>query len=74
VFKSIIAQSTDFEPTDCEVKMIKYVAGDILLSKSGMIAHGVAPNDDFGQGLALSMRKNWPSMYKDFRHRQALVV
>ena len=54
--------------------MIKYVAGDILLSKSGMIAHGVAPNDDFGQGLALSMRKNWPSMYKDFRHRQALVV
>jgi O-acetyl-ADP-ribose deacetylase (regulator of RNase III) len=48
--------------------MIKYVAGDILLSKAEMIAHGVAPNDDFGQGLALSLRKNWPAMYKDFRH------
>lgn len=48
--------------------MIKFVAGDILLSKAEVIAHGVAPNDDFGQGLALSLRKNWPAMYKDFRH------
>lgn len=48
--------------------MINYVAGDILLSKAKMIAHGVAPNDDFGQGLALYLRKNWPGMYKDFRH------
>ena len=48
--------------------MIKYVTGDLLLSKAEMIAHGVAPNDDFHQGLALSLRKNWPAMYKDFRH------
>jgi O-acetyl-ADP-ribose deacetylase (regulator of RNase III) len=62
------SELTDYELTESEVKMIKYVAGDILLSKAGMIAHGVAPNDDFGQGLALSLRKNWPAMYKDFRH------
>jgi O-acetyl-ADP-ribose deacetylase (regulator of RNase III) len=48
--------------------MIKYVKGDILLSDRQLLAHGVAPNDDFGQGLALSLREQWPAMYKDFRH------
>ena len=48
--------------------MIKTVSGDILKSKCEAIAHGIAPNDDFKQGLALSLRQNWPSMYKDFRH------
>lgn len=48
--------------------MIKYVSGDILNSKAEAIAHGIAPNDDFKQGLALSLRENWPSLYKDFRH------
>lgn len=33
--------------------MIRYVQGDILLSKAELLAHGVAPNDDFHQGLAL---------------------
>lgn len=48
--------------------MIKEVTGDILLSKAGAIAHGIAPHDDFKQGLALSLREQWPGMYKDFRH------
>ncbi|MBK8195431.1 MAG: macro domain-containing protein [Lewinellaceae bacterium] len=48
--------------------MIKEVAGDIMLSKAGAIAHGVAPNDHFDSGLALSLREAFPSMYKDFRH------
>ncbi len=48
--------------------MIRYVSGDILLSKTKAIAHGVAPNDDFGQGLAHALRENMPAMYKDFRH------
>lgn len=48
--------------------MIKYVNGDILKTKADAIAHGVAPNDDFKQGLALSLREQWPAMYKDFRH------
>lgn len=48
--------------------MIRYVSGDILLSKANAIAHGVAPNDDFAQGLALSLREFSPAMYKDFRH------
>lgn len=47
---------------------IKDVSGDILLSKARAIAHGVAPLDDFRQGLALSLREQWPGMYKDFRH------
>lgn len=33
-----------------------------------MVAHGVAPNDGFANGLALSLRQQWPAMYKDFRH------
>ncbi len=48
--------------------MIREVTGDILLSRAAAIAHGVAPNDDFHQGLALALRERFPSMYKDFRH------
>ena len=48
--------------------MLREVTGDILLSKAQAIAHGVSPNDHFNQGLALSLREHWPSMYKDFRH------
>jgi O-acetyl-ADP-ribose deacetylase (regulator of RNase III) len=48
--------------------MIQLVEGDIYFSKAQAIAHGVAPNDDFKQGLALKLRERWPSMYKDFRH------
>jgi O-acetyl-ADP-ribose deacetylase (regulator of RNase III) len=48
--------------------MLHEVSGDILLSRAAAIAHGVAPNDDHKQGLALALRENWPAMYKDFRH------
>lgn len=48
--------------------MLTQVTGDILLTKAQVIAHGVAPNDDFHQGLALSLREQWPALYKDFRH------
>jgi len=48
--------------------MIKEVGGDILLSGAKAIAHGVAPNDDFHQGLALQLRERMPALYKDFRH------
>ena len=48
--------------------MIRDVHGDILLSKADVVAHGVAPNDDFSNGLALALRERWPAMYKDFRH------
>jgi O-acetyl-ADP-ribose deacetylase (regulator of RNase III) len=48
--------------------MIHHVSGDILLSKTQILAHGVAPNDPFTTGLAHSLREQWPSMYKDFRH------
>ena len=48
--------------------MIREVQGDILLSKAEAIAHGIAVDDDFKQGLALSLRERWPSLYKDFRH------
>ena len=48
--------------------MIKEVHGDILLSSAQAIAHGVSPNDNFAQGLALALREHWPALYKDFRH------
>jgi O-acetyl-ADP-ribose deacetylase (regulator of RNase III) len=48
--------------------VLKEVSGDILLSKAQAIAHGVAPGDNFNQGLALSLREHYPSMAKDFRH------
>lgn len=48
--------------------MIIETSGDILLSNSPAIAHGVAPNDDFHSGLALQLREQFPAMYKSFRH------
>ena len=48
--------------------MIHSLDGDLLLSKAELIAHGVAPNDDFKNGLALALREKFPAMYKDFRH------
>ena len=48
--------------------MITRVHGDILLSEAKAIAHGVAPNDHFDQGLALALRERFPAMAKDFRH------
>ena len=50
------------------LNMIKKVRGDILLSKAQAIAHGIAPHDHFGQGLALALRERYPAMAKDFRH------
>jgi len=48
--------------------MIHELAGDLQLSGAQAIAHGVAPNDHFDTGLAMSLRQDWPAMYKDFRH------
>lgn len=48
--------------------MIHEVSGDILLTKSKVIAHGIAPHDHFNQGLAKALRERWPAMAKDFRH------
>lgn len=48
--------------------MLHYVQGDILQTGAAAIAHGVAPNDHFDSGLALSLRERWPAMVKDFRH------
>jgi len=49
-------------------RMIYEVSGDILLSQAQAIAHGIAPNEHFDSGLALSLREKWPAMAKDFRH------
>jgi O-acetyl-ADP-ribose deacetylase (regulator of RNase III) len=48
--------------------MLYELSGDILLSDAQAIVHGVAPNDDFHQGLALQLRERMPALYKDFRH------
>jgi O-acetyl-ADP-ribose deacetylase (regulator of RNase III) len=48
--------------------MIHEVRGDILLSHAQVIAHAVAPHDHFSQGLALSLRQQWPALVKDFHH------
>ena len=48
--------------------MIHELTGDLLLSQAHAIAHGIAPNDDFKQGLALALREQFPALYKDFRH------
>jgi O-acetyl-ADP-ribose deacetylase (regulator of RNase III) len=46
--------------------MIYEVTGDILLSRTQAIAHGIAPGDHFDHGLALALRKRWPALLRDF--------
>lgn len=48
--------------------MLYEVTGDILLSKAPAIAHGIAPNDPFDQGLARALREQWPAMHRDYHH------
>jgi O-acetyl-ADP-ribose deacetylase (regulator of RNase III) len=48
--------------------MIHEVTGDILLSHAQVIVHAVAPHDQFDQGLALSLRQQWPALVRDFHH------
>lgn len=48
--------------------MIHELTGDLLLSKSEVLVHGLAPDDDCKQGLARALRERFPAMYKDFRH------
>jgi O-acetyl-ADP-ribose deacetylase (regulator of RNase III) len=48
--------------------MITEIRGDILSTKADAIAHGIAPFDHFNQGLALSLKEEWPAMARDFRH------
>ena len=45
-----------------EKVMIIEVSGDILLSNAQVIAHGIAPNDDFATGLAHALRETSLSM------------
>ncbi len=47
--------------------MIYELSGDILLSKASAIAHSVAPNDDFQEGLRLGLRGKWPMLIQEFR-------
>ena len=51
-----------------DLDMIIKTEGDILLTSAQAIAHAVAPHDHFNQGLALSLREQWPALVKDFRH------
>ncbi|MDX5409176.1 MAG: macro domain-containing protein [Thauera sp.] len=48
--------------------MLIEVAGDLLLSRAQVLAHGVAPYDPMDQGLALALHKHFPAMHKAF-HR-----
>ena len=48
--------------------MIHKLEGDLLLSRADLIAHGLAPHDDWKSGLALALRERFPAMHKDFRH------
>jgi O-acetyl-ADP-ribose deacetylase (regulator of RNase III) len=46
---------------------IREVAGDILLAKTDIIAHGVAPQDEFNSGLAASIGQQWPDLVPAFQ-------
>ena len=55
------ANAGNLQPNLNYYSMIKEVSGDIMLSKAQVIAHGVAPHDHFDNGLALSLRQDYPS-------------
>ena len=46
--------------------MLINVKGDILLTRAQAIAQGVGVNDPMDKGLALQLRRNFPTLHKDF--------
>ncbi len=46
--------------------MIREVTGDILLTRAEVIAHAVAPADEFQTGLGASMRDEFPALVTAF--------
>ncbi len=46
--------------------MIKEVYGNILWSKSDAIVQGIAQNENFSEGLAASVKDEWPGIVNDF--------
>lgn len=51
--------------------MVQLVAGDILLSRSEVIAHAMAPEENFSSGFAKALRRKWPAIAEDFRRHRA---
>ncbi len=47
--------------------MIKEVYGNILWSTSDAIVQGIALNEEFSEGLALSIKEEWPAIEADFK-------
>lgn len=47
--------------------MIKEVYGNIIWSKSDAIVQGIAQNEDFSEGLASSVKEEWPAIEEDFK-------
>ena len=47
--------------------MIKEVYGNIIWSKSDAIVQGIAQNEDFSEGLASSVKDEWPAIEEDFK-------
>ena len=51
---------------------LKYISGDILESKTEVLAHGVAYLDieDMGTGLARQINRKWPDSFRRFKKQR----
>jgi len=45
---------------------VRYITGDLLSVKSGIIVHGCNSKGKMGAGIALAIRDKWPSVYEHY--------
>ena len=48
---------------------VKYLHGDLFLSRAQTLAHGVNCRGRMGAGIAVEFRRRYPNMYKEYRQR-----
>jgi O-acetyl-ADP-ribose deacetylase (regulator of RNase III) len=48
---------------------VRFVTGDLFLSKAQTLAHGVNTRDKMGRGIAVEFKLRFPGMYEEYRRR-----
>lgn len=48
---------------------VRYVTGDLFLSRAQTLAHGVNCAGRMGRGVAVEFRRRFPGMYEEYRRR-----
>lgn len=47
--------------------MVRYLEGDLMLSRAQVLAHGVNCRGSMGAGIAVAFKRRFPAMFQEYR-------